>query len=264
MDGASPGVLASIPTHCLLLEYGAGLALVDTGYGLQDVMHPHQRLPWMWSAVLNVKLREADTALRQIEALGFTARDVRHIVLTHLDFDHAGGIEDFPEARVHLLASERDAARHPRGLVGSQRYRPAMWDAVADWREYPSEGDDWFGFEAVRQLDGLPPEILLIPLKGHTEGHAGVAIRTASGWMLHAGDAYLHHSQMVSPTSAPPGLLAYQHVMDVDRPWRRRNQERLRDLKAARPDDLQMFCSHDQSELSALQHGAAGPAIAHT
>jgi glyoxylase-like metal-dependent hydrolase (beta-lactamase superfamily II) len=23
---------------------------------------------------------------------------VRHIVLTHLDFDHAGGLEDFPEA----------------------------------------------------------------------------------------------------------------------------------------------------------------------
>lgn len=28
-------------------------------------------------------------ALRQIEAPGFSARDVRHIVLTHLDFDHA-------------------------------------------------------------------------------------------------------------------------------------------------------------------------------
>lgn len=37
-------------------------------------------------------------------------RDVRHIVLTHLDFDHAGGLDDFPEATVHMLQIERDVA----------------------------------------------------------------------------------------------------------------------------------------------------------
>jgi len=260
MDGTSRGALANIPTHCLLVECDAGLVLVDTGYGLQDVLRPHDRLPWVWSAVLNVRLREGDTALRQIEALGFGAGDVRHVVLTHLDFDHAGGIEDFPNARVHLLAAEREAARRPRGFVDAQRYRPAMWDAVADWREYRPEGEGWFGFEAVRMLDGLPPEILIIPLRGHTAGHAGVAINTASGWMLHAGDAYLHHSQMIAPSAGPVGLRGYQHVMDTDRDWRRRNQQRLRELKTSRSDSLRMFCSHDQLELSALQRGVAGPA----
>ena len=54
--------------------------------------------------------REELTAVRQIAQLGFEPRDVRHIALTHLDFDHAGGLDDFPTATVHLLASERDAA----------------------------------------------------------------------------------------------------------------------------------------------------------
>lgn len=222
--------------------------LVDTGYGLQDVRHPHGRLPWLWSILLNVRLKEANTAIRQIEALGFKAEDVRHIVLTHLDFDHAGGIEDFPKARVHVLAAERSAAQRRAGFVGRQRYRPVMWDGVADWRLYQAAGENWFGFDAVRQLDGLPPEILLVPLRGHTEGHAGVAVAHAGGWLLHAGDAYLHHSQMRRPPGNTPGLQVYQHIMDSDRPARRRNQQRLRDL-AATESGVRIFCSHDRSEL---------------
>ncbi|MGP3965322.1 hypothetical protein ACTWPT_56180 [Nonomuraea sp. 3N208] len=42
----------------------------------------------------------------------------------------------------------------------------------------------------MRQLNGLPPEILLIPLAGHSRGHSGVAVDTGATWLLHAGDAY--------------------------------------------------------------------------
>ena len=178
-DGASRGLFANVVTHCLLIETDHGLVLVDTGYGLQDVWYPHPAARALWPAVLNVDYRERETALMQVTALGFSARDVRHIVLTHLDFDHAGGIEDFPEARVHVMETERDAAeRKRRGFVASQRYRPLQWDEVRDWRTYAAGGERWFGFEAVRALDGLPPEILMVPLPGHTAGHAGVAVRT--------------------------------------------------------------------------------------
>lgn len=254
-DGASRGLFADIPTHCLLIESSRGLVLVDTGYGLQDVRQPHARLPLIWPVLLNLRLKEANTALRQIEALGYNARDVRHIVLTHLDFDHAGGIEDFPEARVHVMESERTAAeRKRRGFVANQRYRPSLWDDVRDWRTYAYGGEPWFGFDAVRDLDGLPPEILMIPLRGHTEGHAGVAVATPGGWLLHAGDAYLHHGQMeMCRSHMPAGLSAYQHIMDTDRPSRRVNQARLRDLKREGHASLRIFCSHDAAELGALQ-----------
>jgi glyoxylase-like metal-dependent hydrolase (beta-lactamase superfamily II) len=252
-DGASRGLLAEIPTHCLLIETDQGLVLVDTGYGLQDVRRPHARLPWLWPAILNVRLHERDTAIRQVEALGFSAGDVRHIVLTHLDFDHAGGIEDFPQARVHILAIEREAAlSKPHGFVGNQRYRPAQWDAVSDWRTYDTGGEPWFGFDAVRQLDGLPPEILMIPLRGHTKGHAGVAIQTGESWLLHAGDAYLHHSQMFAQPRNTLGLALYQHIMDTDRPMRRANQQRLRNLKSSF-SEIKIVCSHDARELAESQ-----------
>src|SRR5438128_685952 len=76
--------------HCLLAESEAGLVLIDTGYGLRDVDHPHRnpnaRITRTMRAMLNIKLREEETAIRQIERLGFNPADVRHIVLTHLDF----------------------------------------------------------------------------------------------------------------------------------------------------------------------------------
>jgi glyoxylase-like metal-dependent hydrolase (beta-lactamase superfamily II) len=257
-DGASRGLLASIPTHCLLIETARGLVLVDTGYGVQDARLRHGRLSRTWPAILNVRLRERETALRQIEALGFSARDVRHIVLTHLDFDHAGGLEDFPEARVHVMAEEREAAeRKRRGFVARQRYRPSMWDGVRDWRTYAETGERWLGFEAVLGLDGLPPEILMVPLCGHTAGHAGVAVQTGSGWLLHAGDAYLHHGQMdLGRPHCPWGLALYQSIMDTDRPARRSNQERLRALKRDRGAEIVIFCSHDAAEMAALQGSA--------
>jgi glyoxylase-like metal-dependent hydrolase (beta-lactamase superfamily II) len=50
---------------------------------------------------------------------------VRHIVLTHLDFDHAGGPVHFPHARVHLLRHERDDASAQRSGLDRRRCRPA-------------------------------------------------------------------------------------------------------------------------------------------
>lgn len=71
--------------HCLLLEDPSGLALVDSGIGLEDVMHPDERLGRQLVDLAGFQFDEADTAVRQIERLGYAAADVRHIVLTHAD-----------------------------------------------------------------------------------------------------------------------------------------------------------------------------------
>lgn len=252
-DGASRGPFASICTHVLLIETDQELVLVDTGYGLHDVHAAPRRLAYTWPLVLNPRLRETDTAVRQVEALGFSARDVRHIVLTHLDFDHAGGLADFPEARVHLLAGELDAARRGRrSFVDRQRYRPLMWQGAVDWRPYRPQGEQWNGFNAVRALDGLPPEILLIPLRGHTIGHAGVAVQVEDGWLLHAGDAYMHHGQLRDQAAMPPGLAIYERIMMSDPPAGQHNLRRLRDLHRA-SSDVTIFCSHDSHDLASLR-----------
>ncbi|MFX7408715.1 MBL fold metallo-hydrolase, partial [Acinetobacter baumannii] len=81
---------------------GDGVVLVDTGLGLRDMLRPWPRLPWPNVALLRPRLDPERSMLRQLKRLGIGPRDVRHIVMTHLDFDHAGGLVDFPWARVHL------------------------------------------------------------------------------------------------------------------------------------------------------------------
>jgi glyoxylase-like metal-dependent hydrolase (beta-lactamase superfamily II) len=261
-DGRSIGLTGRLVCHCLLIETRtSGLVLIDTGYGLQDVHHPHrgpeERITKAMRAMLNIKLREEETAIRQIEALGYSATDVRHIVLTHLDFDHAGGLEDFPNAIVHLMDREFSAATGPRvGFVPRNRYRPSQFDQVSNWRRYSGQGEPWFGFETVRDLEGLPPEILMVPLPGHTWGHAGVAVRSDEGWLLHAGDAYFYRGEMRSAKRhCTPGLRAYQTMMETDRTLRLTNQERLRRLSVEQRGDVRILCAHDPVE---FEHCVAG------
>jgi glyoxylase-like metal-dependent hydrolase (beta-lactamase superfamily II) len=250
MDGSSTGLTARLVCHCLLIETDAsGLVLVDTGIGLLDVTNPSDRLSGLFRNMLGVRLDPSETAARQIVKLGFRPEDVRHIVLTHLDFDHAGGLDDFPQARIHLSAAESVAAHNRHGFVGRRRYRPAQWGDTRRWRQYRSGGEAWFGFDAVRDLDGLPPEILMIPLAGHTAGHCGVAVDSGQGWLLHAGDAYFYHDEMDPQTPrCTPGLAGYQRMMEVDRKARLTNQQRLRTLAKEEERSLRVFCAHDRSE----------------
>jgi glyoxylase-like metal-dependent hydrolase (beta-lactamase superfamily II) len=105
----------------------------------------------------------------------------------------------------------------------------------------------------VRNLDGLPPEILSIPLVGHTRGHAGIAIDMPAGWLLHAGDAYFYRQEMGTPQPrCTPGLRAYQWMMDADRQARIYNQQRLHALSCDRDKDVRLFCSHDAVEFEAF------------
>jgi glyoxylase-like metal-dependent hydrolase (beta-lactamase superfamily II) len=245
--------------HCLLVEIGGELALVDTGLGLADIARAGERLGWGFLGMLRPRLDPSETAVRQVERLGLRPEDVRHIVITHLDPDHAGGIADFPEARVHLLRPERDAALWPRTSRERGRYRARQWSHAPRWIPYEARGEPWFGFECVRGLDGLPPDILLVPLVGHTRGHAGVAVRTETGWLLHAGDAYFHRGQMARQPHAPLALRLVELVDDHDRSARARNQERLRRLVQERRTEVQVFCAHDPVELAAFEARAESP-----
>jgi glyoxylase-like metal-dependent hydrolase (beta-lactamase superfamily II) len=263
MDGRSRTLLerGHLTCHCLLVETGDQLVLVDTGFGLRDVADPHSRISRFFLMLVRPEFREQMTARRQIAALGFDPDDVRHIVLTHLDFDHAGGLDDFPRATVHLLAEEREYAQLQKTWMDRQRFRPQQWSTRSNWRTYsPAGGEPWLGFQAVRDLPGLPPEILLLPLRGHTFGHAGVAVkRQGGGWRLLAGDAYFHEREMdLDHPWCTPGLRFYQWMLEKDRAARFENQARLRELRRGHGDAVDLFCSHDVAEFERLSGRPAG------
>ena len=259
MDGRTPGVLTRghLCCHCLLLETGEGLVMVDTGLGLGDCAAPRTRLSAFFLALLKPEFREEMTAARQVEQLGFRRDDVRHIVMTHLDFDHAGGLDDFPNASIHMMAVRARHRPAAEDLAGPATV-PARSNGAARVRSGAStpvgQGERWFGFEAVRELQGVPPDILLVPLPGHTPGHAGVAVRDADGrWLLQAGDAYFFHREMdVERPWCTPGLRLYQALMEKDRGARLANQQRLRELRRDHGAQVTVCCGHDPIEFEQL------------
>jgi glyoxylase-like metal-dependent hydrolase (beta-lactamase superfamily II) len=239
------GAATPLVCHCLLIETAAGLVLVDTGLGRAEIQR--RALSPLIDALSPPRYHLAETAHAQIQALGYTPEDVRHIILTHLDRDHAGGLSDFPRARVHLHAHEYSGGVSQPNLLERMRYAARQWQHQPQWVTYTPTGERWFGLEAVRALEGLPEEILLIPLRGHTRGHSGVAVHSAEGWLLHAGDAFFDQRQIVGGRY-PADLLLFQ----ILEPWSLRHWHHslhnLRTLAEHQPE-LRLFCSHDPTTL---------------
>ncbi|MFF2550300.1 MBL fold metallo-hydrolase [Nocardia sp. NPDC058058] len=238
---AAPGGLVC---HVLLIETENGLALVDSGLGRHDADSPGARFGVARHYVRPV-FDPAEAAITRIRELGHDPRDVRHIVLTHFDADHVGGLADFPWAQVHLTDAEALAARHPRTLVERQRYRPAQRSHTPDLIAYPPTGEAWRGFESARELTAIAPGIVLINLPGHTRGHAAVAVDAGAHWILHAGDAFYHHAQLDGTNAAPRSLTAMERGVAADWPRVRANHELLRQLWWQPDPSLALVNSHD-------------------
>jgi glyoxylase-like metal-dependent hydrolase (beta-lactamase superfamily II) len=236
----------------LLVETASGLVLVETGLGSQDIQQPRRRLGCLFVGLTRPRLDPEETAAAQIQRLGFATRDVRHIILTHGHADHAGGIADFPDAVVHVTADEHDAMTAPRTVHEGRVYRTGLWDHGPQWAVHREGGDSWHGFSAVRAIPGLEPEFLLLPLPGHTRGHAAVVVQGEGRVLIHAGDLYMHRDQLDTARAEPPPVLRIFHrVVDFDSALRRRNLERLRTLK--RQPGFEVFCAHDATELDAAR-----------
>ncbi len=237
-------VVPSYPTvvcHCLLLQEGERLALIDAGIGLQDVRNPVGRLGQPLIEMAGFQFNEWDTAVRRIEAAGLSPGDVRHVVLTHGDPDHAGGLADFPNAQVHV--SEEELAQL---TSGHWRYVSTQIAHGPSWKAYGRSARQWFGLEARLVEVGFSSEVLLIPLFGHTLGHCGVAVQQKDRWLLHVGDAYYLRTELTTDDH-PVSLIAAQRADDDAQ--RRASLEHLRRLVRDHGDEVDVIGYHDLTEL---------------
>ncbi len=249
---------ATLVCHCLLIESASGLILVDSGLSRADAADAQRRLGREFVSVVRPQLKLAETAIAQVQALGFDPRDVRDVVLTHLDVDHAGGISDFPWARVHVLRAEYEAAMTP-GRRAAARYRQRQFAHFPRWRLHEPVGDTWLGEPCVAGLPDLPDDLRLVPLSGHSKGHTAVAIRQGDGWLVHAGDAYFYRGEMhPARRYCPPALRAFQWVLADDRQQQRSAQRRLATAVNREQGRVRVFCAHDPVEFERLAGSAAG------
>jgi glyoxylase-like metal-dependent hydrolase (beta-lactamase superfamily II) len=231
-----------MPIHCVIFQIGERIVLLDSGFGTREMLEPNTLLGddvlWRVFPLIDVRL----TALERLKARGIRPEQVTDIILTHMDYDHAGGLYDFPSAMVHVSKEEVDAfdSARPRGAY--RRYQVSHQTKI---KTYEATGEHWFGLEA-RSLE-LPGDLKakLVPLPGHTSGHCGVAYREGGQWSLHAGDAYF--DSRINFLDHPPGL-SIEIGFQTSAADRQASLAKLKTLRTEHADEINLFCTHDQQE----------------
>jgi glyoxylase-like metal-dependent hydrolase (beta-lactamase superfamily II) len=231
--------------HVLLVETDNGLVLVDAGFGIDDCADPAGRVGPVRVFTRPVFV-PTETAAHQLGRLGFRHEDVRHIVVTHFDADHIGGIADFPHAQVHVTAAEAFAALRPPTLQEKVRYGRQRWACARSIVEHNPTGESWRGFAAAKELDEIAPGIVLVSLPVHTRGHACIAVDAGHRWILHCGDAFYHYGSL-DGTHVPRSLWALETAVAFDRKRMRDNHSRLAELYRRADDDLFIVSAHDSA-----------------
>ena len=191
-------------THVLACRYEHGVILVDAGIGQDD--SPSSL--GLSARVMRPSFSPAEPAHAQLHSLGISPRDVRGIVATHLDWDHANGILDFPDAAVYVASAEWDNAVHRAGIQLRARYPERTITAIAPQvsriDDIPARRTtEHFDIATVRWLD-QHEQLGMLELPGHTQGHSAVVIRLPPSHphhgrvLIHAGDAYFRHTDIVA------------------------------------------------------------------
>jgi glyoxylase-like metal-dependent hydrolase (beta-lactamase superfamily II) len=161
-----------MPVAAFLVEHPRGTVVFDTGMH-PELEHDTSRLR-STAGLFAIEQSAHWTLAGQLAAAGVAPDDVDVAVVSHLHFDHCGGLGQLPGARVLVQRSEWDAA-FDDGLVAFGVFNPGDFDLGHDRVELDGE-HDVFGDGALR----------IVPTPGHTAGHQSLLVE---GETLLVGDA---------------------------------------------------------------------------
>ena len=182
------------PVPMFVIEHHKGLVAVDAGLH-PDLAQDSARLGPL-DGVFRIHLPADGTgaAGALLRSAGFDPGEVEQMVLTHLHFDHVGGLVEFPNARLVVQAREW-AARADDKMVSSGAYNPDDINHGHDRHEIT--GDlDLFG-------DGT---VTCLLTDGHTAGHQSVRVRTETGAFVICGDCCYLRRTLVDEHLPPIGV----------------------------------------------------------
>ena len=222
----------TVPSPCFLIEHDRGLVLMDTGLVPAAVDDPRAVYGDM-ADELRISLTREQCVDSQIEALGFALSDVKHVIMSHLHWDHTGGMYLFPHAEFHVMSGELQYAYWP--LPAGPAYRREDIDATRAFRWNEIEGPelDFFG-------DG---SLVIHHLPGHTPGNAALLVRLASRTILLAADTAHLRSGYRGDRPMPSDWNTLEAV---------RSLRRLRQL--ARSHDAMVWILHDPEDWAEYRH----------
>lgn len=211
----SKWVWAPVPAF-LITHPTAGPVLVDTAFHSSVAAKPAANLGRALAWMSRARVEQGRTITAQLRERGIDAKQLATVILTHLHFDHASGIAEYPGATFVLSAREWDkATTDDRPLAHG--YHPAHFDYLFDYRTVDFDGpgiSSYASFGRTFDLFG-DGSVRLAYTPGHTPGHCSLICRLADRDLVIAGDAIYTHAQLegADPPPAPADMHTWKRSL---------------------------------------------------
>jgi len=233
-----------LPVLAFVLEHESGLVVFDTGLNAAFATSPQRYVGRLNDLLIPFRSCAGMDLASQMRAGGLPPDEVSLVVLSHLHYDHTGGLRDFPRAKLLISEQEWLAARSSlhrlRGYLGKEysglcvtelQHRSCAPLALEDVARY--------GYGIDLRDDG---SLILVPMSGHSPGHQALLVFLPGGPVLLAGDTVYVREGYSEPVGQP-------RPWNADLGWR--SLLGLRALAMGEPTAL-ILPSHDDAPLRQL------------
>lgn len=181
------------PVYAYVVEHPEGHILIDAG------MTAHVRVPRAQRRFVPAPLiRPEDEIGPRMTAAGLDPSDVRQVIVTHLDWDHVGGIGHFPHADVLVHRPEHDFART---FMGKLRYQPKLWPASFSPTLYDLDAEPYGPFPRSKTVTDRG-DVRIVPIPGHSIGQVGVAVELDDRRLFFGADHVLRQDWFLDDYAA--------------------------------------------------------------
>ncbi|KAI0674768.1 beta-lactamase-like protein [Trametes maxima] len=241
IDTAKPGERVDLPSLIFLLRHSITGESLLFDLGIPPYI---EQLPVGALALLTkmgVKLQGQPDLRAALAKGGLSPEDIKHIIISHIHFDHTGDPSVFPAA-TYLIGGDaapviHEHAPHFHGTVYAVDTPPerTRFLETADW---PPLGPfphalDFFGDGSAYVVDAA----------GHVPGHLNLLVRTSpdGGWLLLAGDSA--HDWRIIDGEAGPANHPIVGCLHRDVPEAARHVGRIRELREV--PRVRVLLAHD-------------------
>jgi glyoxylase-like metal-dependent hydrolase (beta-lactamase superfamily II) len=189
---ADCGATITPPYFCYLVQHSDGNVLYDTAAHPALAEDPHARLGAA-ADLYDIQVKPGDDIVSRLSSVGVAPDGIEHVVASHLHYDHAGGLEFFPDSTIYVGQGELAFAHWPP-VYQRDVFVRADFDLPLRWKEVK---DDYDVFN-----DG---SVIIFPTPGHTPGHQSMLVKGKQRAYILTGDAVYDAGKMHA--RCLPGLL---------------------------------------------------------
>lgn len=192
-----------------LIKHNQDYVMLDSGLGSKIDEQYKADMPY-WMRPFFSYETPVISARQQLEAAGYPL--ISKIILSHSHWDHASGVQDFPQAQVMVAANEMQAIDRAGG--GGDAWESQVASPSIHWAPVAFTSGPYKGYSSSLDLYG-DGSVVLVPMPGHTEGSMGVFVTVDSGkCYFFIGDVAW---KVAALQAGAPKFFAASMIVDGDR-----------------------------------------------